>query len=359
MAAVAKRTRSETKRTGTLPRRAASLIEVTVVLLDDGYASTAVGPIEVFHSAGRLWNILAGTPEEPRFRVRVASIDGRPVSSVCALGLTPSLSIQDVRHTDIVILPSSGLDTQDRIARHTPLLPWLKKWHARGAYVAGVCTGVSFLAESGLLDGRKATTHWSVVDALRRRYPKVDWRPDLFVTEDGRLLCSGGVYAAIDLSLYLVEKLCGHEVALKTAKSLLVSMPRSRQSGYAVVPMSRPHSDGQIRIAEAYLQEHYSEDVSNRILAGLVGMGERNFIRRFKAATGHLPGEYGQLLRVTAAKELLERGAAPVQSVAEAIGYTDVPFFRALFRRHTGMTPAEYRANFGGMSFDRGDLAGD
>jgi transcriptional regulator GlxA family with amidase domain len=88
-------------------------------------------------------------------------------------------------------------------------------------------------------------------------------------------------------------------------------------------------------------------------------MGERNFIRRFKAATGYLPSVYGQLLRVSAAKELLERSATPVQNVAEAIGYTDLPFFRTLFRRHTGMTPAEYRANFAGMSVERGDIAGD
>lgn len=339
-------------------RSRSALIDVTVVLLDEGYASTAVGPIEVFHSAGRLWNMLAGWPEEPRFRVQVASIDGRAVSSVCGLGLQPAIAIADVKQADVVILPSSGLDVQDRIARNTPLLPWLKKWHACGAYMAGICSGVGFLAEAGLLDGRIATTHWAVADTMRDRYPKVDWRPDLFVTEDRRLLCSGGVYAAIDLSLFLVEKLCGHEIALQTAKSLLVSMPRNRQSGYSMVPLTRPHADGQIRIAETYLQEHYREDVSNRILADLVGMGERNFIRRFKAATGHLPSIYGQKLRVAAAKELLERGATPVQNVAEAIGYTDVPFFRTLFRRHTGMTPAEYRANFAGMSVERGEVAG-
>jgi len=334
-------------------------IDVTVVLLDEGYASTAIGPIEVFHSAGRLWNMLAGQPEEPRFRVQVASIDGRPVSSICGLKLQPGRSIRDVRRTDIVILPSSGLDVQDRIARSTPLLPWLKRLHARGAYIAGICTGVGFLAECGLLDGRKATTHWAVADSMRHHYPGVDWRTDQFVTEDSRVFCSGGVYAAIDLSLYLVEKICGHEVALQTAKSLLVSMPRHRQAGYATTVLSRPHGDAQIRLAEAYLQEHFREDVPNKTLAGLVGTGERNFIRRFKTATGHLPSVYGQMLRVSAAKELLERGAMPVQNIAEAIGYADVPFFRALFRRHTGMTPAEYRATFAGMNVERGDLAAD
>ncbi len=175
---------------------------MTVILLDEGYASTAIGPIEVFHSAGLLWNSLRGEVTQPRFRVRIASIDGSSVTSLCALGLTPQFSIDDIKHTDVVILPASGLDVQDRIARNTALLPWLRKWHARGAYIAGICSGAAFLAESGLLDGREATTHWAVAEALRRRYPKVRWRPENFVTEDNRVLCSGGVYSPIDLSLY-------------------------------------------------------------------------------------------------------------------------------------------------------------
>ena len=106
------------------------------------------------------------------------------------------------------------------------------------------------------------------------------------MTEDGRLFCSGGVYASIDLSLYLVEKFCGHEVALQVAKSLLLSMPRGRQSGYSVVQLSRPHSDDKIRQTEEYLQQHFDSDISIDSLAQRVGMGPRNFIRRFKAATG-------------------------------------------------------------------------
>jgi transcriptional regulator GlxA family with amidase domain len=336
--------------------RGDAVLDVTVVLLEDGYASTAIGPIEVFHSAGLLWNWLHGAAMEPRFRVRTASIDGGTVTSLCSLGLTPQCSIHDIQRTDIIILPASGWDVMDRIAQNTSLLPWLRKWHSRGAYIAGVCTGVAFLAECGLLDGRQATTHWAVADILRQRYPKVLWRPEQFVTEDGRLFCSGGIYASIDLSLYLVEKFCGHEIALQCAKSLLVSMPRSRQSGYSVLPLSPPHSDDKIRQAEEYLQEHCSRDVSIEMLAGRIGMGPRNFIRRFKAATGRLPGAYIQMLRVSAAKELLERGAASIQNVSSKIGYEDVAFFRRLFKRYTGMTPAEYRKRFAQMSFDRGEL---
>jgi transcriptional regulator GlxA family with amidase domain len=236
-------------------------------------------------------------------------------------------------------------------------VPWVKKWHDRGAYIAGACTGVAFLAESGILDGHVATTHWGVADIFRKRYPKVRWQTEQFVTEDGRLFCSGGVYASIDLSLYLVEKFCGHEIALQCAKSLLLSMPRGRQSGYSVVQLSRPHSDDQIRKTEEYLQQHFDSDISIDRLAERAGMGPRNFIRRFKAATGRVPGAYVQTLRVSAAKELLENGASSIQAVSSKIGYDDIGFFRNLFKRHTGMTPGEYRDRFSQMSFDRGELA--
>jgi len=214
------------------------VLDVIVVLLEASYPSTAIGPIEVFHSAGVLWNLLRGESQRPRFRVRTASIDGKTVGSLCSVGLTPECSIRDVKRADIIVLPASGM--QAHIIENTPLLQWLRKWHDKGAYIAGVCTGVGFLAAAGLLDGKRATTHWAVADSMRQRFPRVNWQPEQFVTEDGRVLCSGGVYSSIDLSLYLVEKFCGHEIALQCAKSLLLSMPRRRQTGYSVLPLSRP-----------------------------------------------------------------------------------------------------------------------
>lgn len=333
-------------------------LDVTVVLLDDGYASTAIGPVEVFHSAGTLWNWLHGEAQTPRFRVTTASIDGKPIRSMTGIGVMPNCSIDDIEHTDIVILPASGWDVQERIARSSGLVPWLRKWHEKGAYVAGICTGAGFLAEAGLLDGRRATTHWGVAEILRKRYPKVLWEPEEFVTEDQRLLCSGGVYAAIDLSLYLVEKFCGHEIAVHCARSLLVSMPRGRQSGYAVLPLSRPHDDPPVREVEEWLRGNFEKAVSIEDMAARAGMGSRNFIRRFKSATGRLPGAYVQTLRIAAARDLLEQGEPSIQRVCGRIGYEDVAYFRGLFKRHTGMTPAEYRERFAKMGYERGDLLG-
>ena len=340
-------------------KRRNEVLDVTVVLLEEGYASTAIAPIEIFHSAGVLWNWLHGESVQPRFRVRTASLDGRSVSTVRSPGLIPECGIHDIKHSDIIIVSASGWDVQDRIVKNSSLLPWLRKWHSRGAYIAGVCSGVAFLAECGILDGKRATTHWGVAEILRSRYPKVRWQTEQFVTEDGRIFCSGGVYAAIDLSLYLVEKFCGHEIALKCAKSLLLSMPRGRQSGYSVVQLSRPHSDEKIRETEEYLQQHFDGDISIDRLAERVGMGPRNFIRRFKAATGRVPGTYLQMLRVSAAKEMLETGRSSIQTVSSKIGYEDIGFFRNLFKRHTGMTPGEYRERFSQMRFERGELVAE
>ena len=346
------RDRRPTRRPSRRPRR--GVLDVTVVLIPHGYASEAIAPAEIFHSAGVLWQSLSGDAPEPRFRVRIASIDGARVASLCALRLVPDLAIEQVEHTDIIVLSASGLNVQEQIARSTGLLPWLRAWHARGACIAAVCTGAAFLAESGLLDGRQATTHWALADTLRRQYPKVQWRPEQFVTEDNRLFCSGGVYSSVDLSLYLVEKFCGREVALQCAKAMLLSMPRHSQTGYAVLPLSPPHSDAKIRQAEAYLQERFHRAVSIEQLARAMDMSPRNLIRRFKAATGRMPGDYVQTLRVAAARELLERGGGiSVQEVCTRVGYEDTGFFRQLFKRHTGLSPAEYRSRFAGMSVER------
>jgi len=332
------------------------ILDVTVLLLESGYASTAIAPIEVFHSAGELWNMLRGETPAPRFRVRTASVDGRMVQSLCGLKLVAELDIADIERTDIVVLSASRIELQERIARDTQIVPWLKKMHSGGAQVAGICSGVAFLAEAGLLDGREATTHWGVADMLRDRYPKVLWRPEQFVTDDGGVLCSGGVYASIDLSLYMVEKHCGHEVALQCAKALLVSMPRSSQVGYAATAPTRPHADAPIRKAEDHLRRHFRDGVAIQELAERLGMSPRNFIRRFKAATGRLPGEYLQMLRVSAARERLESDGTPVAMVCAEVGYEDVAFFRSVFKRHTGMTPAEYRTRFAGFTVSRNDL---
>ena len=333
------------------------MIDVTVLFLEGGNFSTAAIPTEVFRGTGVLWNLFNNQKPEPRFRVSTASMGGRPVSPDNVLKVVPTGSIEDVKRVDLIFVPASGLDTdtliesgynvEDAIARNARVIPYLKKWAARGVTIAGVCSGVGLLAAADLLNGKRATTHWGLVDLYRRHFPAVDWQPERLVTEDRGMICGGGVNAAADLSLYLLEKFCGREVATQTARAVLLDMPRTWQMPFAVAQMPTAHDDEAISSAQEWMHANYARAFQFDRLSKRAGMSPRNFARRFKVATGQAPLAYLHGVRITVAKRLLENGRQSVQEVASAVGYDDAIFFRTLFRRHTGIAPNEYRHRFG------------
>ena len=212
------------------------MTDVTVLFLDGTFSSTAIGPMEVFRHSGTLWNVLTGKRADPGFRVTTASADGRAVRCDGEIRIQPSAALADVRKTDLIFIPSSGISLDDVVERNAAVVPWLRRWHKRGAAIASVCSGVGLVAATGLLDGKRATTHWGLAERFREKYPRVKWMPELMVTEDRGFYCGGGVNASLDLSLYLVEQFCGHEVAMQSAKALLIETPRAWQAGFAIVP---------------------------------------------------------------------------------------------------------------------------
>jgi transcriptional regulator GlxA family with amidase domain len=320
---------------------------VTVLFLHDGCASAAVAPFEIFRFAGVLFNMCVGAEPQPRFEVVAASIDGKPPTSDGGLAVVPQKSIADIRETDLIFIPDAGFEPGPMIEKHRALIPWLTRLHRNGSKIAAVCSGVGILAATGLLDGCRATTHWAMTEPFRQLFPKVQWRTDVFITEDRGVFTGGGIYSSIDLSLYLVEKFCGHEVAVECAKALLIDMPRTWQSEYAVLPLTTSHTDDGIRKAEQWLQRRYSEDLVMEEIAARFGMSARTFERRFRAAVGQSPIAYLQNVRVSAARRMLEDGKRSIQQVSSAVGYNDVAFFRGLFKRQIGVSPATYRERFG------------
>jgi len=325
------------------------VIQVCILMVDGGFATTALAPMEIFQSVGVTrgdgeWNI-----PPRRFRVTTASVDGQPVRVVGGVAVTPTKALNDVGRADLVIVPSLGInhDAAVNLAHRDELIGWLRERYEAGAAIAGICSGVSLLAEAGILDGRKATTHWAMADDVRARYPKVNWQPEYLVTEDHNVFCGGGINAGTDLALYLVEKYCGRALALNAAKVLLVQMPRIWQSGFEAVPLAAVHDDGKIVEAQSWLNDHWADPVRLEELATRLGMSPRNFIRRFKEATQQAPLVYLQKLRVAAAKRMLENKSDSVEAIARAVGYEDVPHFRNIFKRHTGDSPSAYRRQFG------------
>lgn len=323
------------------------MIEITVLLLDQMFSSTAIGPMEVFRHAGSLWNVLTGTESSPRFRVTTASGDGRPVNCDGEIQIQPNLALRDVGKTDLIFVPTTGISVEDVLERNAFVVPWLKRRSRRRVPVASVCSGVGLVAAAGLLDGKRATTHWGLAERFRQKYPRVKWMPELMVTEDRGFYCGGGVNAALDLSIYLVERFCGHEIAMQTAKALLIETPRAWQSGFAIVPLKTDHTDDAISSAQEWMHKNFAKTFPLEEPARRVGMSERNFVRRFKHATGDSPLAYLQKLRIAAAKRMLESNHRSVQEISEAVGYQDLAFFRGLFERHTGVSPSAYRNRFG------------
>jgi transcriptional regulator GlxA family with amidase domain len=185
---------------------------------------------------------------------------------------------------------------------------------------------------------------------FRRRYPRVNLRQDQMFIDQGRLYCSAGVNAGMDLSLYLVEKFCGRQTALQCAKTMILDLGRKRQTPYITYLLSKDHGDLLVIEAQEWIEKHYTQSIDYDWLAGKLRMSRRSLERRFKEATGVTPLGYLQQLRVEAAKSLLEEGSETFNEITYLVGYEDISFFRKVFVRFTGLRPREYQRRFAGYS---------
>ncbi len=328
------------------------MIQVTILGLYNSMATTVFGPMDILNQAGRLWNRLAGTPHTPLFEVTLASADGGAIRSVNRVEITPHCSIEQIAHTDLIIISSATYI--DKILELNPNLPgWIRQHYDKGAHVASICTGAFLLAETGLLDGRSATLHWGFADRFKARYPKVRLQHDRIFIDHGRLYCSAGVTAGMDLSLYLVEKFCGRQAATQSAKTMVLAMDRESQAPFTCFLRGKDHTDPLVARAQHLLEKNAARAVDYDELAHTLKMSRRSLERRFRQAAGMTPLSYLQRLRVEKARQLLEEGIATFSEITYAVGYEDIAFFRKLFIRLTGLRPKEYQKKFAGYAVDK------
>jgi transcriptional regulator GlxA family with amidase domain len=323
--------------------------KVTILGLYNSMATTIFGPMDIFNQAGRLWQRVSKSPQIPYFDVAIASADGQPIQCLNKVRIQPHGGIEAMDQTDLLIIASATY-IEEILQKSPGLVPWIRRQYDRGAQVASICTGVFLLAETGLLDGKSATLHWGFTETFRRRYPRVPLEPDRMFIDHGRLYCSAGVNAGMDLSLYLVEKFCGRETAVQSAKTMILDLGRERQSPYSNVHFSQGQGDPLVNKARKWMEVHYAESIDYDRLAGKFRMSRRSLERRFKLATGTTPLGYLQQLRVETAKRLLEEGDRTFDEITYQVGYEDIPFFRKVFIRVTGLRPREYQQRFAGYS---------
>jgi len=322
-----------------------SIKKVIILGCYNALATTIFGPMDILNQAGRLWNRVCHAPQTPFFDVVIASADGQPIRCTNNVLVQPHCSIDSIDKSDLVII-SSATYIEDILRKGPGLIPWLRRQYDQGAHVASICTGVFLLAETGLLDGRSATLHWGFAEMFRRKYPHVRLELEKMFIDQGRLYCSAGVSAGMDLSLYLVEKFCGRQTAVESAKTMILDLGRERQSPYHTFLLSKEHGDLVVVKAQKWLEQHHAGSIDYDRLAKKYRMSRRSLERRFKQATGVTLVGYLQQVRVEAAKRLLEEGNQPFDEISNMVGYEDISFFRKVFVRVTGLRPREYRQRF-------------
>lgn len=224
---------------------------------------------------------------------------------------------------------------------------WMAARHAEGATLCSVCAGAFVLAETGLIDNRRATTHWAFAAALAQRFQKIKVAADHMVIDDGDIITAGGILAWTDLGLTLVGKLMGPGVMLATARFLLIDPPRHGQNTFAAFIPRFDHGDAAILRSQHHLHAQPAAPHSIPALAVTAGLAERTFLRHFQRATGLRPTEYLQQVRIMKARDALERTTQPVEQIGWDVGYADPAAFRKLFQKITGVSPNLYRQRFG------------
>lgn len=262
------------------------------------------------------------------------------------LRVTPQQGLADST-ADIVIICDIHLDPgMSPEGRWPQEIDWVRRHIAVDAVVCSACSGAVLLAEAGLLDGADAASHWLMADVFRDRYPAVNFRPERILCDSGRsgrLITTGGASSWQDLALYLIGRFCGAEEAARIARLFVIGDRRDGQLPFAVMTRPRQHGNAAIADVQTWLADNYASPNPVTAMVARSGMAERTFKRQFKTATGYAPVDYVQAMRIEEAKQMLETEPTAIEEIAVAVGYEDPTFFRKLFRRHVGVTPAQYR----------------
>jgi transcriptional regulator GlxA family with amidase domain len=311
---------------------------IVIVAFDGVQSLDVTGPAEVFSIATRFYGA--------RYAVELVTPDGAPARSLSGLSLNADRAIGGVRG-EIDTLVVAGGAGATAAAQDERLIAWIARTGARSQRVASVCTGAFLLAQAGLLDGRRATTHWSDCARLAERYPRVAVDPEPIFVRDGKVSTSAGVTAGMDLALALVDEDHGPEVALKTARSLVLFVRRpGGQAQFSAQLRAAPARREPLRDVQAYIAEHPGANLSVPALAARAYMSERNFARAFRAETGMTPAAYVEASRVERARRELETTDLAVETVAARCGFGTVETMRRAFSRRVGVNPTAYRERF-------------
>lgn len=319
---------------------------ITFVLMDDMLATSATLPSEMLmaaQSAALMKHKTSNNPTPPPIQISTVSLTGESVLTRSGLRWQPDSALEDSSGSQLIYIPGLWRNPRPLIRKSQALLDWLQKEYQNGALISAVGTGCCFLAEAGLLDGKAATTHWHYFDQFQKDYPLVQLKRQYFITQAGNLYCAASVNSLADLTVHFIQRLFGKEIANHVERHFSHEIRRAYEASGFFEKEHNLHPDEDITQIQIWLQDNYHRDIVMAQLAEKFGMSTRTLNRRFKDAVGISPLDFLQEVRVNIAKDLLKTSNLSISEIVDKVGYQDVGFFTALFKKHLATTPMAYR----------------
>lgn len=314
-------------------------------------ASVLYSLFDVLSSVGGMWSFLTGEKQlAAGFEVQIVAPQPDPFLCHGGIPVIPHAALAERNESQVIVIPDLLLGEDfcpDDNWRQTKT--WLQERYSQGAVICSVCTGSFLLADSGLLNGREATTHWSAAEMIRSRFPEVTLHEDkIFVPadEEHRIITTGGMSSWIELTLYLIKRYFGYQEAARAAKIFLLGDRSDGQLPFAAMSRPKEHQDAVIEECQVWIAQHYEEQKPVGKMIEHSGLTKRTFMRRFARATGFKPVDYVQCLRIEEAKQILETTQTSIEEISAEVGYEDTAYFRRLFKRKAGVSPARYRTMY-------------
>lgn len=289
---------------------------------------------------------LKGAGQAPLFIVQLVGLKREVVLNDGLFSVHTDAVLADAHRPDLVIIPAISGDLTAALKRNQDFVPWIVQQYKNGAEVASLCIGAFLFASTGLLDGKKCSTHWLFANEFRKMFPQIELVDDKIVTEDNGLYTSGGASSYWNLLLHLVEKYASRDVAILASKFFVLDIARNSQSPFSIFKGQKMHQDPGVLKVQEHIEAHSGEKITVDQLAQEFGIGRRSLERRFKKATSNTVIEYIQRVKVEACKKEFENGRKTVNEVMYNVGYNDNKAFRDVFRKIAGVSPMEYRNRY-------------
>jgi transcriptional regulator GlxA family with amidase domain len=325
---------------------------ISIIVPETAVMEAIADPRYMFTAANEF---LISEGKQPLFQVQLVGHKKQVKLMNGLVTVHPDKTIDQVEKTDLIFIPALSGNLREAVEMNKTYIPWIVHHHKKGSEVASLCVGAFLLASTGLLNGKKCSTHWLSANDFREMFPEVELMDGSIISEENGVYSSGGANSYWTLLLYLLEKHTSRETAILASKFFAVDIDRDSQTKFMMFKGQRNHTDDAVKKAQDYIEKNIEDKITIDDLAEHVMVGRRSFERRFKQATNNSVLEYVQRVKIEAAKRSLETSKRNVNEVMYNVGYTDTKAFRDLFRKITGLTPIEYRSKYNKIALEPSD----